>query len=93
MVYKLVFSNSFKKDYKLIKKQGKDISLLDKIIPILLSGEKLPRKYKDHQLKGNLSKFRELHIQPNWLLIYTKNDTELILTLSRTGSHTELLKK
>lgn len=93
MVYKLVFSNSFKKDYKLIKKQGKDISLLDKIIPILLSGEKLPRKYKDHQLKGNLSKFRELHIQPDWLLIYTKNDTELILTLSRTGSHTELLKK
>ena len=51
MVYKLVFSNSFKKDYKLIKKQGKDISLLDKIIPILLSGKKLPRKYKDHQLK------------------------------------------
>ena len=93
MVYKLVFSNSFKKDYKLIKKQGKDISLLDKIIPILLSDKKLPRKYKDHQLKGNLSKFRELHIQPDWLLIYTKNDTELILTLSRTGSHTELLKK
>jgi mRNA interferase YafQ len=47
------------------KKQGKDISLLDKIIPILLSGKKLPRKYKDHQLKGNLSKFRELHIQPD----------------------------
>lgn len=93
MVYKLVLSNSFKKDYKLIKKQGKDISLLDKIIPILLSGEKLPRKYKDHQLKGNFSKFRELHIQPDWLLIYIKNDTELILTLSRTGSHTELLKK
>jgi len=92
MVYKLVLSNSFKKDYKLIKKQGKDISLLDKIIPILLSGKKLPRQYKDHQLKGNLSKFRELHIQPDWLLIYTKNDTELILTLSRTGSHSELLK-
>ena len=92
MEYKLVLSNSFKKDYKLIKKQGKDISLLDKIIPILLSGKKLPRKYKDHQLKGNLSKFRELHIQPDWLLIYTKNDTELILTLSRTGSHTELFK-
>ena len=92
MVYKLVLSNSFKKDYKLIKKQGKDISLLDKIIPILLSGKKLHRKYKDHQLKGNLSKFRELHIQPDWLLIYTRNDTELILTLSRTGSHSELLK-
>ena len=92
MAYKLVLSNSFKKDYKLIKKQGKDISLLDKIIPILLSGKKLHRKYKDHQLKGNFSKFRELHIQSDWLLIYTKNETELILTLSRTGSHSELLK-
>ena len=65
---------------------------MDKIIPILLSGKKLPRKYKDHQLKGKFSKFRELHIQPDGLLIYTKNDTELILTLSRTGSHSELLK-
>ena len=93
MVYKLVLSNSFKKDYKLIKKQGKDISLLDKIIPILLSGKKLPTKYKDHELKGDWNGFRELHIQPDWLLIYTKNKTELILTLTRTGSHSELFKK
>ena len=88
--YAVHFSTRFKKDYKRIKKQGKDISLLDKIIPILLSGKKLPWKYKDHQLKGKFSKFRELHIQPDWLLIYTKNETELILTLSRTGSHSEL---
>ena len=93
MEYKLVLSSSFKKDYKLIKKQGKDISLLDEIVPVLLSGKKLPAKYKDHELKGDWKGFRELHIQPDWLLIYTKNDTELILTLSRTGSHTELLKK
>ena len=49
MVYKLVLTNSFKKDYKLIKKQGKDISLLDKIIPLLISDKKLPAKYKDHE--------------------------------------------
>ena len=93
MVYKLVLSNSFKKDYKAIKKQGKDISLLDKINPILLSGKKLPAKYKDHEQKGKWKGFRELHIQPDWLLIYTKNKTELILTLTRTGTHSELLKK
>ena len=87
MVYKLVLSNSFKKDYKLIKKQGKDVSLLDKIVPILLSDKKLPAKYKDHELKGDWKSFRELHISPDWLLIYTKNTTELILTLTRTGSH------
>ena len=68
MVYKLVLSNSFKKDYKLVKKQGKDVSLLDKIIPILLSGKKLPAKYKDHELKGDWKGFRELHISPDWLL-------------------------
>ena len=93
MVYKLVLSNSFKKDYKLIKKQGKDIFLLDKIVPILLSDKKLPAKYKDHELKGDWKGFRELHISPDWLLIYTKNKTELILTLTRTGSHSELFKK
>ena len=90
MEYKLVLSSSFKKDYKLIKKQGKDISLLDEIVPVLLSGTKLPAKYKDHELKGDWKGFRELHIQPDWLLIYTKNKTELILTLTRTGSHSDL---
>ena len=90
MEYKLVLSSSFKKDYKLIKKQGKDISLLDEIVPVLLSGKKLLEKYKDHELKSDWKGFRELHIQPDWLLIYTKNETELILTLTRTGSHSDL---
>lgn len=66
---------------------------LDKVVQLLQTGEKLPDRYKDHQLKGNMKQFRELHIQPDWLLIYIRNKKELILTLSRTGSHAELLKK
>lgn len=63
---------------------------MDEIVPVLLSGKKLPENYKDHELKGDWKGFRELHIQPDWLLIYTKNKTELILTLTRTGSHSDL---
>ncbi len=88
--YKLVLANSFKKDYKLIKRRNYDISILDKVVELLLSDATLPEKYCDHQLKGKLKKFRELHIQPDWILVYIKNKTELILTLSRTGTHADL---
>lgn len=90
--YKLVLANSFKKDYKLIKRRNYDIVLLDEVVELLLSGKKLPEKYCDHQLKGKLKKFRELHIQPDWILVYIKNKTELILTLSTTGTHADLLR-
>lgn len=85
--YKLILANSFKKDYKLIKRRNYDINLLDEVVELLL-----PEKYCDHQLKGKLKKFRELHVQPDWILVYIKNKTELILTLSRTGTHADLLK-
>lgn len=62
--YKLVLANSFKKDYKLIKRRNYDIDLLDEVVELLLLGKKIPEKYSDHQLKGKLKKFRELHIQP-----------------------------
>ena len=56
----------------------------------LSNGEQLPEKYQDHELKGEWSNFRECHIKPDWLLIYLKNEQELILTLTRTGSHSDL---
>ncbi|MBR5581725.1 MAG: type II toxin-antitoxin system YafQ family toxin [Treponema sp.] len=93
MKYKVILSNTFVKDLERVIKQGKNIAELDKVVQLLQAGEKLPDRYKDHQLKGNMKQFRELHIQPDWLLIYIRNKKELILTLSRTGSHTELLKK
>lgn len=93
MKYEVILSNTFVKDLERVIKQGKNIAELDKVVQLLQTGEKLPDRYKDHQLKGNMKQFRELHIQPDWLLIYIRNKKELILTLSRTGSHAELLKK
>ena len=82
----------FRKDYKKVKKSGLDMSLLEKVIQDLLEEKQLDPKYKDHALTGNYIGFRECHIQPDWLLIYTINHNELILTASATGSHSDLFK-
>ncbi len=86
-------TTKFRKDYKKIKKRGLDVSLLEKIIQDLLEEKTLDRKYNDHALTGNYLGFRECHIQPDWLLLYTINKNELILTASATGSHSDLFKK
>ena len=79
-----------KRDLKLVIKRGKDISKLESVLDILLSGKNLPEKYKDHQLKGEMSQFRECHIEPDWLLIYRKEETEFILYATATGTHADL---
>lgn len=86
-------TTKFRKDYKKIKKRGLDVSLLEKIIQDLLEEKTLDRKYNDHALTGNYLGFRECHIQPDCLLLYTVNKNELILTASATGSHSDLFKK
>jgi len=80
----------FKKDVKLLQKRGKDMEKLRKIIMFLVEGEKLPRKNKDHQLKGTLKDCRECHIESDWLLIYRIEGSEL--SLVRTGSHSDLFR-
>ena len=75
----------FKKDVKRLKKQHKDVGKLKKIIQLLIEGEKLPPKTKDHRLKGTLKDCRECHIEPDWLLVYRIEGSELCLV--RTGSH------
>ena len=89
-MYTLVFTNRMKRDLKLAKKRGKDISKLETVLEILLSGDDLPDIYKDHQLKGEMREFRECHIEPDWLLIYKKEETEFILYATVTGSHADL---
>ena len=85
------YLNSFKKDYKLAKKRGKNISKLKTVIEIIAEGKKLPEKYKDHQLKGSEYKgCRECHIEPDWLLVYRIINQELILELLYTGTHSDL---
>ena len=83
----------FKKDYKLAIKRHMDIDLLDDIIRALSRGEKLPEKNKDHELTGDWVGHRECHIQPDWLLIYRIEDDVLVLTLARTGTHSDLFDK
>lgn len=82
-----------KKDLELAKKQGKDLDKLFEVINILVNGEKLDTKFKDHDLSGSYKGTRECHIEPDWLLIYEIDNNALILMLYRLGTHSELFKK
>lgn len=86
----IILSNRFKKDLKLAAKRGYNLELLSKVVDLLASQEKLPSKYKDHELVGNYIGFRECHIQADWLLVYRVQSDTLILFLSRTGTHSDL---
>ncbi|MBT9774923.1 type II toxin-antitoxin system mRNA interferase toxin, RelE/StbE family [Clostridium sp. MCC353] len=90
MKYRIVPSTKFKKDLKLAIKRGYDISLLNTVIEILANGETLSEKYRDHTLSGNFAGCRECHITPDWLLVYELSDVELLLYLTRTGTHSDL---
>lgn len=84
------YQAAFKKDYKRIVKRGHDMRLLEKVIELLANQKPLPEKNRDHQLSGDYAGCRECHITPDWLLIYEVADEELILYLTRTGSHSDL---
>lgn len=90
MMYKVISTSRFRKDYKAIKKRGYDEKLLQYVVGLLERGEKLPDKYKDHPLAGDFLGCRECHIEPDWLLIYKIQNDVLILTLTRTGTHSDL---
>lgn len=90
MKYEVKPSNQFRKDLKLVAKRGYKIELLTDVIKKLANGEKLAPKYNDHQLSGKFGFYRECHIQPDWLLIYEIDGNELILYLTRTGTHSDL---
>lgn len=84
------YSNKFKKDFKTIMKRGYNPQLLQDVLDILCSEQPLPPKYKDHNLSGNYVGHRECHITPDWLLIYKVEQDILTLTLTRTGTHSDL---
>ena len=92
-MYQVKFTTAYKKSYKLMKKRGFDISLLDDVVDLLRQGRQLDEKYRDHGLSGNLAGFRECHIKPDWLLVYLIEDDVLTLTLVDTGSHSDIFKK
>ena len=83
-----VRSGQFRRDVKRAEKRGKDMSKLRQVLLPLLDGETLPERYRDHPLRGNWTGYRDLHIEPDWLLIYRISGDEL--HLARTGSHSDL---
>ncbi len=85
------YSSQFKRDYKKMKSRGKDIAVLKTVMDLLLIGTTLPDMYKDHQLKGDWKLFRELHLEPDWLLIYRIFENTVYFT--RTGTHADLFGK
>lgn len=86
----LVPTTQFKKDYKRIKKRGYDMRELKKVLDALLGCELLEERHRDHALTGSYAGFRECHIRPDWLLVYAIDGERLILTASRTGTHSDL---
>ena len=86
-------TTQFKRDFKLAMKRSMKIELLEEVIAMLAMGETLPDKHKDHALTGNWVGHREFHILPDWLLIYRIEDEVLVLTLARTGTHSDLFGK
>lgn len=92
MKYELRRTTQFKKDFELILKRGLDISEFQTVLNYLVNGEPLPEKYKDHPLQPSkdFKNCRELHIKPDWLLVYKYSNENVILYLIRTGSHSDL---
>ena len=93
MKYEVKFTNQFKKDLKLAKKQNKDLDKLFDVVNILADGGVLDARYRDHDLSGEYRGTRECHIEPDWLLVYEIRDEVLVLMLYRLGTHSELFKK
>lgn len=89
-MYEVKPTSRFKRDLKYVEHRGYDMRLLTTLIQMLASGEPLAEKHKDHALSGVWSKHRECHVTPDWLLIYKVEHDILVLTLSRTGTHSDL---
>jgi len=81
----------YKKSLKRMLKRGKDIKKISAVVRMLAMGETLPPKYRDHALSGDLDGLRDCHIENDWVLLYFYTSTgELVLTLTDTGTHSDL---
>ena len=89
----VTWTSQFKKDYKLAKRRKKNLAKLRRVVDILSKELPLDEQYRDHALTGNYRGHRELHIEPDWLLIYRVYGDVLMLSLTRTGTHSDLFEK
>ena len=90
MMYKIRPTSRFQKDLKRLRKRGYDMDLLTGVLKQLAAGQALAPSYRDHPLVGDYSGCRECHIAPDWLLVYEIIEDELLLYLTRTGTHSDL---
>ncbi|MCF8450405.1 MAG: type II toxin-antitoxin system YafQ family toxin [Taibaiella sp.] len=89
-MYTLITTKQFERDYKLCKKRGLKTELIHQVFEVLAETGSLPAKYKPHKLSGNYAGFLECHIQSDWLLVWAINEEKHEITLTRTGSHSDL---
>ena len=90
-MYSVITTKSFRKSYKRVSKYASfDLDEFDKLLSILSSGEQIPEKYRDHALGGSLKGFRDVHLTPDIVILYTKIQNILVLELVDIGSHSEL---
>ena len=89
-MYKIVASRKFQKDFKKALKRGLKESLLKDVALLLEKSGNLPPKFKSHKLSGKYNGLWECHIQPDWLLIWDQDEEVRLITLLRTGSHSDL---
>ena len=90
MKFEVVKLRRFKKSLKKMLRRGKDINKLEVVVSMLARGESLPARYKDHALSGDLAGLRDCHIENDWILLYYIEANVLVLTLSDTGTHSDL---
>ena len=91
MKYKVFRAKRFRKNLKKMLRRGKDVNKLNEVVLKLAQGETLPPKYRDHALSGDLDGLRDCHIENDWVLLYFYTSTgELVLTLTDTGTHSDL---
>ena len=92
-MYIIKVTNQFKKDWKLCVKRGYPMDLLQEVITLLAQNGTLPAQYKAHKLSGDRTGEWECHIKPDWLLVWEQNDTDLILLMLNTGTHSDIFGK
>lgn len=90
MKYHITQTSQYKRDLKRAARRGYNLALIKAVVTKLASGQQLPAKYRDHALSGQYTGFRECHITPDWLLVYLMDNNRLVLTLTRTGTHSDL---
>lgn len=84
------YSSQFQRDVKRVQKRGKEMQRLRAVLRLLIEELPLPARLRDHPLKGDWKGYRDLHIEPDWLLLYRL--AEISVQFERTGTHSDLFR-